>query len=232
MTSREQYDFERGRYQQYQANAMQRLSCASSPAARQQIADEGDQIRANLDRLADQVRAERNAAPSTSRLWALVPRNADATPATAGTAEGRYRAAVAYVQRAIATITPSWLNLIERPAADEKTAPYRHELSHVQARWSVARTEQEHAAIAREAELLADRTEETMPGAPQDWKRTNLWKGEVQKHAGATSYLAELLDMEPSAVAVGDEKHSPMTKYVVGAVAGAGAILALRALLR
>src|SRR5262249_40642568 len=47
--------------------------------------------------------------------------------------------------------------------------------------------------IARDAELLADRAQENLPGAPQDRPRTNLYPGEVPKGTPATSYTGELV---------------------------------------
>jgi hypothetical protein len=238
-TNMEAYQFERGRYEHFQDTVSHRVSCAPTPAARKQIYDEGDQIRARMEQLADQVRSERNAAPASTRYWTLAPRNATTTPATPapppakGSNEERYHAAVDYVRRAIAAIMPAWWNIIERPAAEQKTAPYQNELTHIEARWSGAKTDQERAAIARDAELLADHTQETMPGAPQNRQRTNLWKGETPKHAPATSYLNELVHSQPSGTAPPTDEHSStMTKYLIGAAVGVGAIVAARAILR
>jgi hypothetical protein len=65
MASDADYQYERGLYDQYQATMRSRLACASTPAAKQQIWDEGDQLRARLQQLADQVRTERNAIINT-----------------------------------------------------------------------------------------------------------------------------------------------------------------------
>jgi hypothetical protein len=48
--------------------------------------------------------------------------------------------------------------------------------------------------VRREFEHLADHVEETLPGAPQNRARTNLYKGEVPKAAPATSYVGEVAD--------------------------------------
>jgi hypothetical protein len=156
-----------------------------------------------------------------------------ATPPASGAAAAamyaRFRAATDYVRRAIASITPQWWNVLERKPAEEKTAPYHHELDHIDARWWAAKSDQERATITRDAELLADHVEETMPGAPQDWKRTNLWKGETPQHVEATSYFGELFGPQGPAA----ERHAgELNKYIVGAAVGAGAFIAIRALLR
>jgi hypothetical protein len=63
MTRAEQYQYERGIYESYQTTLQSRLACAPTSAARQQIWSEGDQIRARLAELADQV--QRNAIINT-----------------------------------------------------------------------------------------------------------------------------------------------------------------------
>jgi hypothetical protein len=50
----------------------------------------------------------------------------------------------------------------------------------------------DRAKIARDAELLADRAEENLPGAPQSWRRTNLFAGEDERSTPATTYGQEL----------------------------------------
>lgn len=303
MTNMEAYQFERGRYDLYQSTANQRMACAPTPAAREAVYQEGERIRARLDQLADQVRAERNARPqmmnatATARrydaaicavrcavfpsgVWLLTPQappehaaelarierdwsratddrqrtriaqqaewlaetttGRNATPAKVApvSVEDRYHAAVEYVRRAIAAITPSILEFWERPAAEAKTAPYRNELTRIEARWSQAKNAEERTTIAHDAELLADHTQETMPGAPQDRQRTNLWKGETQQHAPATSYGKELgntlMHMQPSSAApvTTDEGATSWKKYAAAAALGAGGLLALRALLK
>lgn len=363
-TNREAYEYERGRYDHYNATARQRMQCAPTPAANERIYQEGQDIRARLDQLADAVRAERNAmvrpaAAATARryeaaicavrcvlfpsgVWILTPaapsegadelarierqwsraaddaervrvaddaerlasrttgRNAatvdqsidlsrqigfeegryyefrrtldarlrcagpadrdaivreaeaikrrmenllrtaremqrNATPAKprAPSVEERYHAAVDYVRRALAVIAPSIFEFWERSAYETKTAPYKNELQRIEARWSVAKTDAERAAVARDAELLADHTQETMPGAPQDRQRTNLFKGETPQHAPATSYLGELTHSQPSsAVPVVRDDGASWKKYAAVAALGAGGVLALRALLK
>jgi hypothetical protein len=68
----------------------------------------------------------------------------------------------------------------------------RNELNRIEHRWMFARSDAERAQVAREAELLADRTKENLPGAPSDWKRTNLYKGEKEKQTAATGYQKEV----------------------------------------
>ena len=101
------------------------------------------------------------------------------------------------VERAIATVEkgPSTWNPITRAiesyAGKTKTEEVHNDLRHIQDRWDVARSDIERASIARDAELLADRVQENLPGAPQDRQRTNLWKGETPKSTPATSYGGE-----------------------------------------
>lgn len=106
------------------------------------------------------------------------------------TVESRYQVATAYVARAIASVesSSSLVKVIDRYAAKIKTAPVRDALAQVQARWLRATSEGDRAMVAREAELLADRTKENLPGAPQDWARTNLFVGERETSTPATSY--------------------------------------------
>jgi hypothetical protein len=301
MNSMEAYQYERGRYDLYRATQTQRMQCAPTPAARERVWQEGEEIRARMDQLADQVRAEqRNARPYPSRaatarrydaaicavrcavfpsgVWLLQPAappehaaelarverdwsragderqraevadraewlaaattGRNATPkAPPPSVEDRYHAATAYVHRAIAAITPSIIEFWERPAFETKTAPYRNELQRIEARWSQAKNAEERAAVAHDAELLADHTQETMPGAPQDRQRTNLWKGETPQHAPATSFGKELgntlTHTQPSsAVPVTSDDGTSWKKYAAAAALGAGGLLALRALLK
>lgn len=113
------------------------------------------------------------------------------------TIEQRYLAAVAYVRRAIERVERQNLSVIPALSAIEwyagrtKTESSRNELERIEARWLRAANDIDRARIAREAELLADRVQENLPGAPQDRTRTNLTKGEVATSTPATSYLGE-----------------------------------------
>jgi hypothetical protein len=111
------------------------------------------------------------------------------------TVESRYKAATDYVRRAIAAVAnaPSSWNLIDRYAASIKTEPVRDELSHIESRWLRSTGDFDRAKVARDAELLADRTKENLPGAPTDWKRTNFYRGEQEKTTPATSYGGEVV---------------------------------------
>ena len=101
------------------------------------------------------------------------------------TVEQRYDAAIAYVQRAIEAVGSG-------PIDSVKTAPVRSELARIDASWLRASSDTERTRVARDAELLADRTEESLPGAPQDRARSNLFKGEHQTSTAATSYTQEV----------------------------------------
>src|SRR5437588_8248349 len=98
--------------------------------------------------------------------------------------EQRYEAATAYVRKAVAVVEQG--NNAEDPitagiewyAARTKTEPVRSELARIEARWLRATSEFDRARVARDAELLADRTQESLPGAPQNRVRTNLAAGE------------------------------------------------------
>lgn len=116
--------------------------------------------------------------------------------------EERYKAATAYVRRAVTTVENRGIayavdpitGLIEWYAGRTKTEPARNELARIDDRWLMAKSDIERAKVARDAELLADRVQETLPGAPQDRRRTNLWEGEDQKSTPATSYYGEVAD--------------------------------------
>jgi hypothetical protein len=126
------------------------------------------------------------------------PREAGRLPWRPGTnmatVVDRYWEAVSYVHRAIDVVesASSALNLVDRYAARVKTEPVHGELAGVEARWLRSTNDLERAKIARDAELLADRTQEALPGAPQDRRRTNLWAGEVPTFTPATSYGDEV----------------------------------------
>jgi len=114
------------------------------------------------------------------------------------TTQERYERATAYVRRAIEEVeaTPPTYNpvtkVIEWYAGQTKTEPVRNDLNRIEHRWMFARSDAERARVARDAELLADRTKENLPGAPSDWKRTNLFKGEKEKQTTATGYHKEV----------------------------------------
>ncbi len=110
------------------------------------------------------------------------------------TVENRYQAATEYVRRAIDAVerAPSAFNVVDRYAATLKTKPARDELARLDAVWLRAANDLDRVRAAQAAELLADRTEESLPGAPQDWRRTNLYAGERPSSTPATSYRQEL----------------------------------------
>jgi hypothetical protein len=159
---------------------------------------------------------------------------AEAQPAlrnATASAEQRYKDAIDYVRRALKAIAPSSFAFWEQPAYDAKTAPARSELDKLAGRWASASTDDERSMIARDAELLADRVEENLPGAPQDRARTNLYKGEVVHSTPATSYAGELAG---SIGLTGNDGKGSGTDWKrvallglagVGAVAIAGAVL-------
>ena len=115
------------------------------------------------------------------------------------TVEERYRAATFYVRRAVASVEDRGVayavapitGIVEWYAGKTKTEQPRGELGRIEARWLRATTDKERANIARQAELLADRVQESLPGAPQDRTRTNLYKGETPTATLATTYYAE-----------------------------------------
>jgi hypothetical protein len=114
--------------------------------------------------------------------------------------EERYEAATAYVRRAVAIVEAAAVGYINDPitglvewyAGRNKTEPARNELARIEARWLRAASDVDRARIARDAELLADRTQESLPGAPQNRQRTNLYKGEQQESKRSTSYYGEV----------------------------------------
>lgn len=114
----------------------------------------------------------------------------------------RYEAATAYVRRAIAIVEDRPLAYVVDPVSGAiewyagriKTGPARSDLEKVEARWMRSANDLDRARVARDAELLADRVQETLPGAPQDRKRTNLYPGEQQTSTPATSYYEAVAD--------------------------------------
>jgi hypothetical protein len=110
------------------------------------------------------------------------------------TIEQRYDAATRYVERAIDVVDngPRVFDplsaAIELYAGRTKTQYARVELRSIEARWLRATNDVDRARVARDAELLADRVEESLPGAPQDRARTNLYPGELPTGTAATSF--------------------------------------------
>src|SRR5437899_98659 len=112
------------------------------------------------------------------------------------TVDDRYRAATGYVRRAVETVEKRGVGFAEDPitgmiewySGRTKTETPRNELARVEARWLRATNDKDRVTVARDAELLADRVQESLPGAPQDRVRTNLFKGEVQTSTLETSY--------------------------------------------
>jgi hypothetical protein len=110
----------------------------------------------------------------------------------------RYNTATDYVRRAVRHVetgafrTPMslWFPGLaaELAGGQVKTEPVKNELTRLEARWHRATSDIDRARIARDAELLADRVQENLPGAPQDRKRTNLYEGEHQSSTAETSY--------------------------------------------
>lgn len=104
----------------------------------------------------------------------------------------RYHDAAAYVDRAIDTVEKSG-GVVDRAMANPlKTQAARGELQQIKSRWLRSTTDAERVRIARDAELLADRVQENLPGAPQNRHRTNLFKGETERSTPSTSFDSEL----------------------------------------
>lgn len=106
------------------------------------------------------------------------------------TIQERYDAATAYVEHAVKVTKLSPINpiLLLRP---DPAAVAANELSRLRGRWARSTNDLERAAVARDAERLADRVEENLPGAPQGWQRTNLFPGETPRSTPPLSFLAE-----------------------------------------
>lgn len=156
------------------------------------------------------------------------------------TIEQRYEHAVAYVHRAIDIVEagPKSYDPITRAidwyAGTIKTETTRSDLERLERQWMFATNDLDRARIAREAELLADRVKENLPGAPQDWKRTNLAKGEHERSTPATSYEQELASQASS---IFGELKAAAVSAASGASAiggwlllGSGIVLAVKAL--
>jgi hypothetical protein len=152
------------------------------------------------------------------------------------TIDDRYKAATAYVQRAIAAVKPSILNPA-RYFGGDPTTPVANELAQLQARWLRATNDLDRASAARDAERLADRTQESLPGAPQDRARTNLFRGEQQRATPSVSYLQEAADqvvadwnwLTGNASETSHAKERAVDAITVLAMAG-GIVLAIKAL--
>ena len=105
------------------------------------------------------------------------------------TVEQRYQAATDYVKRAIRVVElgalHTWGSILpavfvtETYAGQVKTESVKGDLAQIEARWMRAASDVDRTRVARDAELLADRVEENLPGAPADWQRTNLYQGEA-----------------------------------------------------
>lgn len=150
MTSAEQYQYERGRLDEYRATMYQRMACATG-AARKAILEEGDALLARLEQLGDQVRREGEAA-----------RNA-ASPSP----ERRYDASICEVRCAV---FPAALWSLVPPA----TPAHVGELHRIEQRWAQAQAPGERALVAADAEGLAHRIRNNslldfkLPGAQLD----------------------------------------------------------------
>lgn len=118
------------------------------------------------------------------------------------TTEERYRSAVAYTRQAIDVVESqalrsTWIPLLgaaEWYANRTKTEHPRAELSRIEDKWLRATSTAQRDAIAREAELLADRVQENLPGAPQSRARTNLGKSEEPMSTPTTSYTRTIAE--------------------------------------
>ena len=106
----------------------------------------------------------------------------------------RYDRATRYAHRAIDYVSGSFWSTspLDYYANREKTKTAEQDLEKVELRWWRAASDAERERIARDAELLADRIKENLPGAPLDWRRTNLGADEVERTTAATSYAEEL----------------------------------------
>jgi hypothetical protein len=103
----------------------------------------------------------------------------------------RFDAATGYVRRAIEKVATASLETTDVLAARFKVDPIINELRGLEAKWLRATSELERTTIARDAEHLADRTKENLPGAPGDWRRTNLATGEIETQTPASSIDSE-----------------------------------------
>jgi hypothetical protein len=159
------------------------------------------------------------------------------------TVEQRYEAATDYVRRAIRAVeagafhSPASLLApvfaTEVYAGQVKTENVENELTRIEGRWLRATSDAERAHVAREAELLADRTQESLPGAPQDRQRTNLYKGEKPSAAPASSYAGEASSQASEAWGWAKEKAGELRDDAAGIgkwlLVGGGLVLAMKA---
>jgi hypothetical protein len=188
--------------------------------------------RAHVDELCRIERRWEGAATDAQRaelveLAEQLARRVEGRNASASEVETRYKAAVDYVHRSFKAIEPAWWNIIEQHPYELKIAPFKNDLSKIELRWAQAK-DKDREAIAHDAELLADHVQESLPGAPQDRKRTNLFKGEVQHSTPATSYGGEITGGNAGAGGSAIE----WKKYAVPVGIGLAAIIGLRMLLK
>ena len=114
------------------------------------------------------------------------------------TVEQRYVAATEYARRAIKVVEAGpavWdpvSKAIEWYAGRTKTEPVKNDLRRIEQRWLFATSDAERARVARDAESLADRIQEVLPGAPQDRQRTDGNNGAPPTFTPATSYGQEV----------------------------------------
>ena len=109
------------------------------------------------------------------------------------TIQERYDGAAAYVRRAVDSAKPAQWNPL-RYVGDAPTVAIGNSLQRLEMQWMRATNDLERARVARDTELLADRVEESLPGAPQDRARTNLFPGEVQRATPSGRFVRELAD--------------------------------------
>ena len=86
----------------------------------------------------------------------------------------RYDDGVRYIRRTIQIVEdgPPWYEkvsgIVEWYAGKQKTLTARQDLERIEKAWWFAKSEAERAKVARDAEMLADRVQESLPGALQE----------------------------------------------------------------
>jgi hypothetical protein len=100
----------------------------------------------------------------------------------------RYEAAMKYVSDQLVSWTANHIGA----AFVSVTEPYVNDYTSIKSRWAAA-NDSNRSAIMLEAEALANRVQQTMPGATMGtWRRTNLDPGETPRTTPDISYAKEV----------------------------------------
>ena len=180
MTNTDEYQFERGRLEQYRATLNQRMATAKTADERTRLASEGNAIVARLNAAARKVQqgeAARRVAASPS-AWE------------------RFDIAVCVVRSSVFPEAQKRLWSLDQGAA---AAPARVSgLQQLERRWSTASTPEERAIVAADAETLAREIERQRNASAVDFKMPGAVLDEMHTTAAVIEQLG--LDIDHSSV--------------------------------